>query len=87
MENPKFGSLTAGLSSSVPLSSLIDSGSTPPRAAAASELPLTWLPPIAESPLRMDLDGLRAEPSLLEERWNTQSSTSPYATMNTEAEA
>jgi hypothetical protein len=28
------------------------------------------LPPIAESPLRMDLSGLRPEPSLLEEEWD-----------------
>ena len=57
----KFDSLTAGLSS------LGAGGSTPPRAAAASK---SRLAPIAESPLRMDLGGLRAEPSLLEERWD-----------------
>ncbi|KAN0129523.1 P-loop containing nucleoside triphosphate hydrolase protein [Lactarius tabidus] len=61
----KFDSLTAGLSSSASLSSL--GGSTPPRTAKSA---LTRLPPIAESPLRMDLGGLRTEPSLLEERWD-----------------
>jgi hypothetical protein len=28
------------------------------------------LPPIVESPLRIDLGGLRTEPSLLEEKWD-----------------
>jgi len=28
------------------------------------------LPPIVESPLRIDLGGLRGEPSLLEEKWD-----------------
>jgi hypothetical protein len=41
---------------------------TPP--ARSSKSPLARLPPIAESPVRMDLSGLRAEPSLLEERWD-----------------
>ena len=41
--------------------------STPPR---TGKLALARLPSIAESPLRMDLGGLRAEPSLLEERWD-----------------
>ena len=36
----------------------------------ARKLSLARLPPIVESPLRMDLAGLRAEPSLLEERWD-----------------
>ena len=62
----KFDTLTAGLSSSASLSSL--AASTPPR---ASKLALARLPSIAESPLRMDLGGLRAEPSLLEERWDS----------------
>lgn len=66
----KFDSLTAGLSSSASLSSLGGSGSTPPRVAAAPKPPLARLPPIAESPMRMDLGGLRAEPSLLEEKWD-----------------
>ncbi|KAH9008963.1 kinesin-domain-containing protein [Lactarius pseudohatsudake] len=61
----RFDSLTAGLSSSASLSSLVG---TPPRAAAKSSL--ARLPPIVESPLRMDLAGLRAEPSLLEEKWD-----------------
>jgi hypothetical protein len=39
---------------------------TPP----ARKLPLARLPPIAESPLRIDLGGLRTEPSLLEEKWD-----------------
>ena len=63
----KFDSLTAGLSSSASLSSL---GSTPPRSAVASKSLLGRLPSIVESPLRMDLGGVRAEPSLLEERWD-----------------
>ena len=28
------------------------------------------MPPIVESPLRIDLGGLRTEPSLLEEKWD-----------------
>jgi len=28
------------------------------------------LPPIVESPVRLDLGGLRGEPSLLEEKWD-----------------
>ncbi|KAH9002781.1 kinesin-domain-containing protein [Lactarius hatsudake] len=40
------------------------------RALAATKSSLARLPPIAESPLRMDLAGLRAEPSLLEEKWD-----------------
>ncbi|KAH9166098.1 kinesin-domain-containing protein [Lactarius sanguifluus] len=65
----KFDSLTAGLSSSTSLSSLVGGVGTPPR-AAATKSSLARLPPIAESPLRMDLAGLRAEPSLLEEKWD-----------------
>ncbi|KAH9080326.1 kinesin-domain-containing protein [Lactarius deliciosus] len=65
----KFDSLTAGLSSSGSLSSLVGGVGTPPR-AAATKSSLARLPPIAESPLRMDLAGLRAEPSLLEEKWD-----------------
>jgi len=59
----KFDSLTSGLSASSSLSSL---SNTPP----ARKLSLARLPPIVESPLRMDLAGLRAEPSLLEEQWD-----------------
>jgi len=58
----KFDSLTSGLSSAASLSSL---SNTPP--ARTSKLNLARLPPIVESPLRMDL---RAEPSLLEEMWD-----------------
>ena len=57
----KFDSLTSGLSSAAALSSLTN---TPP--ARTSKLTLARLPPIVESPLRMDL---RTEPSLLEEKW------------------
>ena len=39
---------------------------TPP----ARKLSLARLPPIVESPLRIDLGGLRPEPSLLEEKWD-----------------
>lgn len=60
----KFDSLTAGLSSS-----LSDLSNTPPP-ARVSKLSVARLPPIVESPLRMDLGGLRAEPSLLEEQWD-----------------
>jgi hypothetical protein len=60
----KFDSLTAGLSSS--LSDLSNAGTPPAR---VSKLSLARLPPIVESPLRMELGGLRAEPSLLEEQW------------------
>lgn len=59
----KFDSLTSGLSSAASLSSL---SNTPPP-ARTSKLSLARLPPIVESPLRMDL---RAEPSLLEEMWD-----------------
>jgi hypothetical protein len=59
----KFDSLTAGLSS---LSELGNTGTPPGR---MSKLSLARLPPIVESPLRMELGGLRAEPSLLEEQW------------------
>lgn len=59
----KFDSLTAGLSSLSDLSNT----STPP--GRVSKLSLARLPPIVESPLRMELGGLRAEPSLLEEQW------------------
>jgi hypothetical protein len=38
--------------------------------ARTSKIPLTRLPSIVESPVRMDLGGLRAEPSLLEEKWD-----------------
>lgn len=41
---------------------------TPP--GRTSKLSLARLPPIVESPLRMDVGGLRAEPSLLEEQWD-----------------
>ena len=60
----KFDSLTSGLSSSsgTSLSSL---SNTPP--VRTSKLSLARLPPIVESPLRMDL---RTEPSLLEEKWD-----------------
>jgi centromeric protein E len=61
----KFDSLTAGLSSSSSLSSL---SMTPP--ARTSKTSLARLPPIVESPARIDLGGLRAEPSLLEEKWD-----------------
>jgi hypothetical protein len=63
----KFDSLTAGLS---------DLSNTPPsRVSKLSSSSLARLPPIVESPLRMDLGGLglgglRAEPSLLEEKWD-----------------
>ena len=57
----KFDSLTSGLSST----SLSGLSNTPP--ARTSKLTLARLPPIVESPLRMDL---RAEPSLLEEMWD-----------------
>jgi hypothetical protein len=60
----KFDSLTAGLSSS-----LSDLSNTPPP-ARVSKLSVARLAPIVESPLRMDLGGLRAEPSLLEEQWD-----------------
>jgi hypothetical protein len=70
----KFDSLTAGLSSASSSSglSLSDlSNNTPPAARVSSRLSsLARLPPIIESPLRMDLGGLRAEPSLLEEKWD-----------------
>ncbi len=59
----KFDSLTSGLSSSSSLSNL---SNTPP----ARKLSLARLPPIVESPLRLDLGGLRVEPSLLEEEWD-----------------
>ncbi|KAH9065246.1 kinesin-domain-containing protein [Lactarius vividus] len=82
----KFDSLTAGLSSSASLSSLVSGVGTPPRAAAAKS-PLARLPPIVESPLRMDLTGLRAEPSLLEEKWDAADralgSSSPKRVQNT----
>ncbi|KAH9980095.1 P-loop containing nucleoside triphosphate hydrolase protein [Lactifluus volemus] len=61
----KFDSLTAGLSSSSSLSNL---SMTPPSRTSKSSL--ARLPPIVESPLRMDIGGLRAEPSLLEEKWD-----------------
>jgi len=57
----KFDSLTAGLSST----SLSGLTNTPP--IRGSKLPLGRLPAIVESPLRIDL---RAEPSLLEEKWD-----------------
>jgi hypothetical protein len=63
----KFDSLTAGLSAS---SGLSDLSNTPPPARVSKLSSLARLPPIVESPLRMDLGGLRAEPSLLEEQWD-----------------
>ncbi|KAH9969815.1 P-loop containing nucleoside triphosphate hydrolase protein [Russula dissimulans] len=75
----KFDSLTSALSSSSSSSlatatatatSLSNLSNTPP-APRASKLPLARLPPIVESPVRMDLGGLRAEPSLLEEKWDS----------------
>jgi hypothetical protein len=41
---------------------------TPPSRTSKSSL--ARLPPIVESPLRIDIGGLRAEPSLLEEKWD-----------------
>jgi len=49
--------------------SLSNLSNTPP-APRASKLPLARLPPIVESPVRLDLGGLRGEPSLLEEKWD-----------------
>lgn len=63
----KFDTLTAGLSSSS-ATSLSALSNTPP--ARTAKLSLARLPPIVESPVRMDLGGLRAEPSLLEEKWD-----------------
>jgi hypothetical protein len=61
----RFDSLTsAGLASSSSLSNLCN---TPPARKLSS---LARLPPIVESPLRIDLGGLRTEPSLLEEKWD-----------------
>jgi len=59
----KFDSLTSGLASSSSLSNL---SNTPP----ARKLSLARLPPIVESPVRLDLGGLRPEPSLIEEQWD-----------------
>ncbi|KAI9508421.1 kinesin-domain-containing protein [Russula earlei] len=60
----RFDSLTSSTSAT----SLASLSNTPP--ARASKMPLARLPPIVESPVRIDLGGLRVEPSLLEEQWD-----------------
>jgi len=68
----KFDSLTAGLSASSSGLSDLSNATPPARVSKLSSSSLAArLPPIVESPLRMDLlGGLRAEPSLLEEKWD-----------------